>query len=312
MCLGAKPLGGSCRDSQTTPQKDPPISAFRGILQHRFQHLLCVASSVLRRFWHREAQTHLPERLWDQAPVLSGGSPEQIRPDKVDFVQVLETLHDDLRAYIFVFADVGCVARCAVSCRHLRNSIWDDGAFWQFYCGPHVNDSIVESWSCPGSAHALRDAFRRCIFHLDGAWTKDFRAFVDQSRQSPSGTDLSLMLSYARYTASGLMPHDSRPAIGEFTSLICELLGEYSPEKSDQRHAAEAITAQVECMTDVFTLAQIKLVLCAYECSTERKMSAAWEAESNLEPWIFDQDCSEPLLDVAEPLWGNHAMLWFA
>merc|ERR1719454_1729284 len=149
-----------------------------------------------------------------------------------------------------------------------------------------ADQASMTGWHSPG--HALREAFRRWIFHIDGVWTKDFREFVDQARQSPSGADLSLMLSYARYIASGLMPYDSRPAIAEFTGIMCELLAEYNPERLDERNAAEAMTAQVECMAEVFTGAQIKLVLSAFDCSLGRAVSAPSENESDLEPaWMM-------------------------
>merc|ERR1740130_765493 len=126
------------------------------------------------------------------------------------------------------------------------------------------------------------------MFHIDGVWTKDFRTFVDQARQSPTGRpDFSLMLSYARYLSSGLMPYDSRPAVAEFTGIMCELLAEYNPERAEERNAAEAMTAQVECMAEVFTGVQIKLILSAFDCSLGRAVSVGAE-ESDGEPaWII-------------------------
>jgi len=167
---------------------------------------------------------------------------------------------------------------------------------------------LAQPWACP--AHALREAFRRWIFHIDGVWTKDFRKFIDQARQSPSGADLSLMLSYARYIASGLMPYDSRPAVAEFTGIMCELLAEYSPERADERNAAEAMTAQVECMAEVFTGPQIKLILSAFDCSLGRAVSAAASEESDGEPAWVPGDHPPPG-DDATPPWGDHAIMWF-
>lgn len=279
------------------------------------------SSMAPRAAWHREAQNPMPERLLAPPPVRAGEHVE-VSSDKLSFVQVLETLHDDLRAYAFLFVEVGCVGRCGASCRTLHAYIWSDRAFWQFYCGPSVNNRLAQPWACP--AHALREAFRRWIFHIDGVWTKDFREFADQARQSPSGADLSLMLSYARYIASGLMPYDSRPAVADFTSIMCELLAEYNPERAEERNAAEALTAQVECMAEVFTGAQIKMVLSTFDCSLGRAASAPSEAESDLEAaWMVpagpgEHDIvpaqppqGEDLEEVVDPPWGDHDVLWF-
>lgn len=247
----------------------------------------------------------MPERLLVQPPVCAGEIGEA-RPNRLSFVDVLMTLHDDLRAYVFLFVEVGCVGRCGASCRSSHSYIWADRAFWQFYCGPSVNDRLAQPGACP--AHALREAFRRWIFHIDGVWTKDFRKFVDQVRQSPSGADLALMLSYARYIASGLMPYDSRPAVVEFTGIMCELLAEYNPERPDERNAAEALTAQVECMAEVFTGAQIKLILSAFDCSSGR--AAPSEHGSDMEPaWLMAGD--QPPHPDEDPPWGDHAIMWF-
>lgn len=271
-----------------------------------------------RNSWHREAQNPMPERLLAQAPVRAG-APGEVRPDRLNFRDVLVTLHDDLRAYVFIFVEVGCVGRCGATCRDLHGYIWADRAFWQFYCGPSVNDLLAQPWACP--AHALREAFRRWIFHIDGVWTKDFRTFVDQARQSPTGRpDFSLMLSYARYVASGLMPYDSRPAVAEFSGIMCELLSEYNPERPEERNAAEAMTAQVECMAEVFTGVQIKLILSAFDCSLGRAVSAVpSEPESDVETAFAipgDQEIAggiqaQPAGDPVEPPWGDHAILWF-
>lgn len=298
------------RDRSIRP-KSSPMAKPKALTHHD-------RGSSSRGSWHREAQNPMPERLLAPPPVHPGEHGE-VRPGRLNFVQVLVTLHDDLRAYAFLFVEVGCVGRVGATCRTLHAYVWADRAFWQFYCGPSVNDRLAQPFACP--AHALREAFRRWIFHIDGVWTKDFREFVDQARQSPSGADLSLMLSYARYIASGLMPYDSRPAVAEFTGLMCELLSEYNPERPDERNAAEAMTAQVECMAEVFTGAQIKLILSAFDCSLGRAVSAPSEAESDAEPaWIIpgqqEMGIAAPMPpppgeDDADPPWGDHAILWF-
>lgn len=269
--------------------------------------------------WLRQTQNPLPERLLAPPPVRAGEHSE-VRSRKLTFVDVLVTLHDDLRAYIFLFAEVGCVGRSGASCRQLHSYIWSDRAFWQFYCGPTVNDRLAQPWVCP--PHALREAFRRWVFHIDADWTKDFRAFVDQARQSPCARQNALMLSYARYIASGLMPYDSRPAVAEFTDIMCELLAEYNPERAEERNSAEAMTAQVECMAEVFTGAQIKSVLSAFHISLGRIISANSEEESEPEPaWVLagltggDQEMVAEMEGQAgedpENPWGNGAIMWF-
>jgi len=299
-------------DRRQTPKSSPTPKA-KGLAHNRGG----VSSSIApRASWHREAQNPMPERLLAPPPVHPGELVE-VNTERLGFVQVLETLHDDLRAYVFLFVEVGCVGSCGASCRTLHEYIWSDRAFWHFYCGPSVNDRLAQPWYC--QADALREAFRRWIFHIDGVWTKDFREFIDQARHSPSGADLSLMLSYARYIASGLMPYDSRPAVAEFTNIMCELLGEYNPERHDERNAAEAMTAQVECMAEVFTGAQIKMILSAFDCSLGRAVSAHSEAESDMDPpWMAqgDQNIMHPTgqeleEDLVDPPWGDHAVLWF-
>merc|ERR1719408_445612 len=54
-----------------------------------------------RGSWHREAQNPMPERLLAQPPIRAGAHVE-VFPGKLNFVQVLVTLHDDLRAYAFL------------------------------------------------------------------------------------------------------------------------------------------------------------------------------------------------------------------
>jgi len=264
-----------------------------------------------RGAWHRESQNPMPERLLAQAPIHSGEQVE-VRHGRTNFVQFLSTLHDDLRAYVFLFIEVGCVGRCGTTCRTLHEYVWADRAFWQFYGGSSVNNKLAQPWACP--AHALREAFRKWIFHLDGVWTKELRKFIEQARQSPSGADLSLIMSYARYIASGLMPYDSRPAVAEFTGIMCELLAEYSPEIMEERNAAEAMTAQVECMAEVFTGAQIKLTLSAFDCSLGRAVSAAPSeaAESDFPEPVYSAGAQlEPIGDDTAAPWGDNAIMWF-
>lgn len=275
-------------------------------------------ASCPRGSW--KSQNPMPERLLAPPPARAGEHTE-VKSGRIQFVDVLVSLHDDLRAYIFLFAEVGCVGRTSASCRHMHHYIWADRAFWQFYCGPTVNDRLAQPMVCP--APALREAFRKWIFHIDADWAKDFRAFVDQARQSPSAGQKALMLSYARYISSGLMPHDSRAAVAEFTSIMCELLAEYNPEKAEERNAAEAMTAQVECMTEVFSGSQIRSVLSAYDCSLGRAVSAHSDTEPEVEPaWMLSglggHEMEEDHEIHAPPggpeTWGDpetNAIMWF-
>jgi Cys-rich protein (TIGR01571 family) len=221
----------------------------------------------------RLVQNPTPERLLMQPPVRLGAHGE-VR-GFISLVQLLSMLHDDLRAYVFLFVEVGCVGHCAASCRTLRLHIWADRAFWHFYVGSGVNDRLAQPAACP-AAH-LRESFRRWIFHIDGMWTKELREFVDHSQQMSSGVDQAGMLSYARYIASGLMPYDNRSAVAEFAGIVCELLAEYNPRQPDARQEAEALTAQIECMSEVFTKGQIKGVTAAFDSSLGRASSSEEE-----------------------------------
>mmetsp|Transcript_107894 Transcript_107894/g.168586 ORF Transcript_107894/g.168586 Transcript_107894/m.168586 type:complete len:604 (-) Transcript_107894:8-1819(-) len=218
-------------------------------------------------------QNPTPERLLAPPPVRLGAHGE-VR-GTISFVQLLGMLHDDLRAYVFLFGEVGCVGHCAAACRLLHVHIWTDRAFWHFYVGSGVNDRLAQPSACP--AGHLREAFRRWIFHIDGAWTKDLREFAERSRHSRSDIDQVVMLSYARYIASGLMPYDSRSSVAEFAGIVGDLLAEYNPQEVDARQEAEALTAQIECMGEVFTEAQIKYVVSAFDCSLGRLSSSEEE-----------------------------------
>lgn len=234
-----------------------------------------------RQYGHtsRLVQNPTPERLLAPPPVRLG-THREVR-GVISLVQLLGMLHDDLRAYVFLFVEVGCVGHCAAGCRSLQDHIWTDRSFWHFYVGSGVNDRLAQPAACP-AAH-LREAFRRWIFHIDGAWTKDLREFVDRSRQSRFETSQVVILSYARYIASGLMPYDHRSSVAEFAKIVGELLTEYNPREADARQEAEALTAQIECMGEVFTESQIKEVVSAFDCSLGRVPSSEEEdSEENL------------------------------
>jgi hypothetical protein len=237
-------------------------------------------------------QNPTPERLLAPPPVRLGAHGE-VR-GKISFVQLLGMLHDDLRAYVFLFVEVGCVGHCAASCRSLLVHIWTDRAFWHFYVGSGVNDRLAQPSACP-AAH-MRVAFRRWIFHIVGGWSKDLRDFVGSS-QSRSVIVLVVMLSYARYIASGLMPYDSRSSVAEFAGIVRELLAEFNPRDADSRQEAEALTAQIECMGEVFTVSQIKEVVSAFDCSLGRISSSEDDAEENA---AFPNAEIQVIVDVEE------------
>jgi len=82
------------------------------------------------------------------------------------------------------------------------------------------------------------------------------------------------------------------------------------------------MTAQVECMAQVFTGAQITSVLCAFDISLGRAVSANSEEEPVPEPaWVLagltggDQEMAAEMEGQAgedpENPWGNGAIMWF-
>lgn len=198
--------------------------------------------------------------------------------DAAPFVRLLCEMHEDLRAYLFLFDEVACASYSAVSCRGLLGCIWSDPAFWRIYGGPCVFDEPMGS-----SAELLRDTFRKWRFHLDGPWSKDFGDFVNTARQLPFGPDFRQLLADAKYIVAGLMPSDGGPAVEEFTETLRNLLLEYDPSQLDDRFAAEALVAKVEHRDDVFTEAQMSAVAAANDESRARA--------------VFDLNLEDPALD---------------
>lgn len=143
---------------------------------------------------------------------------------------------------------------------------------------------------------ALREAFRKWLFHLDGAWTHDFRDFVEESKRSAFGADFVLLLSDARYITSGLMPHDSRTALGDFVALLCELLAEYNPSQLDERREAEALVAQVERRNDVFSEMEVREITMALDRSIEHVILDQPSEDIELEP----DRLLDPLADASD------------
>lgn len=205
------------------------------------------------------------------------------------FVQTLLALHEDLCAYLFLFIEVGCVGKSSASCRHMRSCLWTHPAFWQTYAGPcFTSEPNIAELQAP----ALREVFRKWLFHLDGGWVQDFRDFIEESKNSEFGADFTLLLSDARYVASGLMPHDCPSAVREFARLLCQLLAEYNSSQLDERQEAEALAAQVERRGDVFSEEEVREVALALDRSIEQAILDQPAEDGDLEP--------EQLLDTLE------------
>lgn len=182
---------------------------------------------------------------------------------------VLWAIHEELRAYLFLFLEVDGVGCSAASCRRLRDCVWSDAAFWRAYGGPCLSPEPRD-----GSPDGIRDGFRRWLFHLDGAWAADFKAFVDVAQRSAFGADFVQLLSDARYVASGLMPSDGDEAIGVLVEILRSLLSLYDPAQLDERQAAEALALLISRRRDVFAASQEEAVSAAFTISLERGLVA--------------------------------------
>lgn len=185
----------------------------------------------------------------------------------VALCRLLAGVHEELRAYLFLFVEVSCLSSSAACCRELCGGLWTDGAFWRAYGGP-----CLRGLQPATSAGSLRDAFRRWLFRLEDGWARDFQDFCDEARSAEFGADYVQVLCDARYLASGLMPRDSAAAVQEFSELLATLLSEYSASQLDERDAAEQLLLQVESRSDVFTDAQIRSAAHSYEQHVERAL----------------------------------------
>lgn len=208
-------------------------------------------------------------------------------------VKMLWSLHEDLCAYLFLFVEVNCLSHTASSCRQLHACLWVDSAFWRTYAGPCLT-AVTDIASL--QAPVLRESFRKWLFHLDGAWTRHFREFVEQSKSSEFGADFTLLLTDARYIASGLMPHDNRCAVSDFARLLCELLAEYNPAQLDERREAEALVAQVERQSDVFPEREVRDIATALDRSIEHAILDQPPEDGDLEA----EHLLEPLEDASD------------
>lgn len=205
-------------------------------------------------------------------------------------MRTLWGVHEDLRAYLFLFIEIASVGNCATGCRHLRDCLWTDAMFWRAYGGPCL---LQEPLSTP--APTLRNGFRRWLFHLDGNWTEDFQAFVDEAHASEFGADFTQLLSDAKYVASGLMPGDDEPSVAAFARILHGLLAGYSPSQVDERTAAEALVLRVERRNDVFSEEQVQMVSQVYDQSVERAI-----LDRNIEDAGSEPDLLPDLLEEEE------------
>lgn len=131
---------------------------------------------------------------------------------------------------------------------------------------------------------------------------------MDQSKRSEFGADFTLLLTDARYVASGLMPHDNRCAISDFTKLLCELLVEYNPAQLDERREAEALAAQVEHRSDVFLEEEVRDVAMALDRSIENAILDQPPEDGDLEhDRLLDplEDASDEERFPEPEDWGN-------
>jgi len=181
------------------------------------------------------------------------------------FVKTVWELHEDLRACLFLFVEIACVANAATTCKLLLASLWADTAFWRTYGGPCLLSAPRSS-----CARLMRERFRKWLFRLEGAWVDEFVAFVDASKGSEFGADFRQLLSDAKYIASGLMPHDDVIAVAGFIDIVCRLLNDYSPSQLDERSVAEGLLARIEQRNDVFSQQQAADVAAAFDRSVER------------------------------------------
>mmetsp|Transcript_26396 Transcript_26396/g.48247 ORF Transcript_26396/g.48247 Transcript_26396/m.48247 type:complete len:313 (-) Transcript_26396:92-1030(-) len=180
-------------------------------------------------------------------------------------LQLLKLLHEDLRAYLFLFVELSCVGTCAAACRCIHTCIWADSAFWRVYGGPQVPGVL------PGSdARMMREKFRRWLFHLDGMWTNDFRRYIEEQKKSFFKADYRQLLADAAYIMTGLMPGDDVREIEELSDIVCSLFEDYCPEMLDERNQAEVLVKKVEQRGDIFTSEQVRVMQAAFEQSMER------------------------------------------
>lgn len=133
----------------------------------------------------------------------------QVHAPKVELQTVFSTLPDAVLANIF--GDVAAAGACAVVCRDLHRTIWENDGFWHALRG-----------SCTGTF--AREAYRRWTFGLDGDWAQRFL-----SRASTE--DPVLVLQTAARLAGGLTPCE-RQESDLFVEAVC--IATRRAEETDQ------------------------------------------------------------------------------
>lgn len=217
-------------------------------------------------------------------------------------VKLLRQVSEELCAYLLLFIEVRAVGTLSIACPLLRDCLWVNDAFWKIYAGPCLCDELEAAAeerlaTCVNyKAAALRERFRKWLFHLDGEWTKDFRNCVEEERRSAFGANFVQLFGDARFVTSGLMPYDSHSDVDKFVALLCELLAEYCPAQLDERRQAEALIAQVERREGVFTEANVSDLLSAYDRSLQDASLDEFVEDNGFRPSLL----SDPLQDQEE------------
>merc|ERR1719336_1751145 len=166
-----------------------------------------------------------------------------VQEDQPGWVRVLAESHEGLRAYFLHFLGVACLGNLAMANRQLHGALWLDGHFWRAYAGPCLDEEPAEQ-----EVAVLRSVFRRWLFQLDGAWASDLAHSIEVGERSEFGADYKQLLDDARFLASGLMPcDDDGLSVQEFVDLVRSMLSAYDPLQLDERSAAEAAVAKMEC-----------------------------------------------------------------
>lgn len=196
--------------------------------------------------------------------------------------QMLQELHGDLCAFLFMFTEVRCVAEISTTSKAFRDCIWSNSVFWRAYVGPcllqdpmrspsrgRVVDDVPRERSTM-AAPELRDAFRKWLFHLDGDWVRDFCRFRDVAAKTGFGINFHQVLSDACYMVSGLMPSDDRRLLEAFVKNLTWLFGEYNVIQLDERGEAEKLVSIIQRRSDVFSEAQANMIAVAFDMSLDR------------------------------------------
>mmetsp|Transcript_29074 Transcript_29074/g.76731 ORF Transcript_29074/g.76731 Transcript_29074/m.76731 type:complete len:239 (-) Transcript_29074:143-859(-) len=205
------------------------------------------------------------------------------------FVVLLQNVHGDLRAYLFLFVGVACVGNAAAASSASRCCVWEDDDFWRSYGGPCLLHIV-------GTTASLRDTFRKWLFHLDGAWAQDFQEFVDRGKQKAFGADFRQLFADALYLVSGLTPSDDPRAVRDFSRTLTTLLAEYNPLQLDERDAAERLIRRVR-RCNIFTEDEVGNICSSHDQTIEQVPLDMYLEDIGFEPFNSDYLSS---LELAE------------